>query len=181
MSKRTFVLLPSGRFISFIGGSYFCGYYRGEKCPPSPIKTELEFPFNYLTVSFEDNVLEVNHARCPYRYITYSALSKLPLPYVGCQSSTDLGWFIAFERLQVVRGTLIANGFERVLRDFPIALFELSPVDIARANRFISWGFNRVGLVYSWYRPIVFMSFEADFWMTFYLRLGYQSQIENER
>ena len=178
MNKRTFVLLPNGRFFSAIGASYFCGYYRGEKCPSSPIETELEFPFDYLIVSFGDNILKVNHACRPYRFCT---LSAPPMPNIGCQSSTDLGWFIAFERLQVVRGTLIANGFERVLRDFPIALFELSPVDIARATRFISWGFNRLGLVYSWYRPIVFMSFEADFWMTFYLRLGYRSEIENER
>ena len=173
MIKRTFHLLPNGRFVSFIGDSYFCGFYRGENTPQRPVEVRLEFPLEYLHISFRDNVLRVNNAPRAYRY---STLSTPPLPHIGCQSSTDLGWFIAFERLQVVRGTLIANGFERVLRDFPIALFELSPVDIARANKFISWGFNRVGLVYSWYRPVVFVSFEKDSWMTYYLRVKTHSE-----
>ena len=175
MNKRTFVLLPNGYFFSAIGASYFCGYYRGEECPPSPIETELEFPFDYLHISFTDNVLKVNLDCHPYRYSSSSLVPLLPID-IGCYSSKDLGEFETIEYLRVVRGTLIANGFERVLRDFPIALFELSPVDIARANRFISWGFNRVGLVYSWYRPVVFVSFEKDSWMTYYLRVKTHSE-----
>lgn len=173
MSKRTFVLLPNGYFFSAIGGSYFCGYYRGEKCPPSPIETELEFPFDYLIVSFGDNVLKVNHACRPYRFCT---LSAPPMPNIGCQSSTDLGLFENLGHLRVERGMLRANGVVKPLRDFPLAYFELQLLDIARANRFISWGFNRVGLVYSWYRPVVFVSFEKDSWMTYYLRVKTHSE-----
>jgi len=179
--KRLFYLLPSGRFVSFIGTSYFCGFYRGEKCPPCPIETELEFPFDYLEVSFGDNVLKVNHNRSPYRYSTNRTLSTLPQPYIGCQSSTDLGVFENLEYLKVERGMLRANGVAKPLHDFPIAYFDLQLLEIARANMFIEMRFNRLSLVYSWYRPIVFMSFEADFWITFYLRLGYRSEIENER
>ena len=176
--KRLFYLLPSGRFVSFIGTSYFCGYYRGEDCPDHPIEVILNFPFDYLFVSFREDVLQVNHTCYPYRYCT---LSTPPLPHIGCQTSTDLGVFENLEHLRVESGMLRANGVVKSLNDFPLAYFDLQLSDIARANRFISWGFNRLGLVYSWYRPIVFMSFEADFWMTFYLRLGYRSEIENER
>jgi hypothetical protein len=179
MNKLTFVLLPGGHFVSFIGATYFCGFYRGENTPDRPIEVALPFPFDYLFVSFRDDVLQVNHTCYPYRHITLATTP--PMPLVGCQTSSDLGWFITLERLQVVRGTLIANGLEKGLRDFPIALFELESLDIARANRFISWGFNRLGLVYSWYRPIVFISFEKASWMTYYLRLRFDSERGIER
>jgi hypothetical protein len=123
--------------------------------------------------------LRVNYTRYPYLYSTLAQTP--PMPLVGCQTSKDLGILEKLDSLVVEGGTLIANGVANPLRDFPLAYFDLQLLDIARANQFLDWGFRRVEFVYAWYKPVFFLSFKADFWMTFYLRLGYQSQIENER
>jgi len=173
-SKRVFTLLPNGFFFSNWGNSYFCGRYQGD-CPPSPIEVVLNFPFEDLFVCFTDNVLKVNLDRYPYRYSTAST-PALPL-YLGGESHENLGRFENLDYLLIDRGVLSANGVVMPLRDFPLDRFELSPVDLARANQFLALGYTKVGFVYAWYKPIVFVSFGKP-WSTFYLRVGCRLGIE---
>jgi len=167
-SKRVFTLLPNGFFFSNWGSSYFCGRYKGD-CPTRAVEVELEFPFDYLFVSFHDNILRVNHD--PYAY-RYSNLSTPALPlYLGGESHENLGKFESLEYLRVENGVLSANGVAMRLYDFPLSRFELSSVDIERANKFLSLGYTKVGFVYAWYKPCFFVEVNKN-WQTFYLRVG---------
>jgi len=175
-TKRKFVLLPNGFFTSNFGSSYFCGRYRGSNCPPRPVEVVLDFPFDYIFISFSDDGLWVNHDPIPFRFTDFTT-PPLPL-YMGCQSSETIGKVDRLDYLRVERGILSANGVDKPIHDFPIDNFELSSVDIARARSFIAAGFKRVALTYAWYRPVFFLDLSKD-WMAFYLRVNYRSEVDN--
>jgi hypothetical protein len=168
-SKRVFTLLPNGFFFCNFGSTYFCGRYEGD-CPTRAVEVELEFPFDHLFVSLDDffNILRVNHTRYAYRYST-ALPPALPL-YLGGESHDNVGKFENIEYMEVRDGVLSANGVAMRLYDFPLSRFELSSVDIERANKFLSLGYTKVGFVYAWYKPVIFLSFNAN-WMTYYLRV----------
>jgi hypothetical protein len=176
-SMQTIYLLPNGFFFSPFRGTYFCGRYEGDR-PTRAVEVELEFPFDHLFVSLDDffNILRVNHTRYAYRYCTLS-IPPLPL-YLGGESHERLGRFENIEYMEVRDGVLSANGLVKPLRYFPLDRFEMSLLDIARANQFLDWGFRRVEFVYAWYRRVFFLEFNEN-WMTFYLRVGYRLDIDN--
>jgi hypothetical protein len=175
-SVRNFVLLPNGFFFSPIGSSYFCGRYRGEDFPPQPIAIDLPFPFDRLFVDYYRGELRVNHELVPYRY-SHLSTPQLPL-HLGGESHERLGRFENIEYMEVRDGVLSANGLVKPLRYFPLDRFEMSLLDIARANQFLAWGFRSVEFVYAWYRRVFFLEFNEN-WMTFYLRVGYHLDIDN--
>jgi len=177
-SMRDFILLPNGFFFSPLEATYFCGRYRGEDCPPQPIAIELPFPFDRLFVDYYMGELRVNHELIPYRFSSLH-IPSLPLHIAGGECHWALGKFEILDYLRVENGVLSANGIhDTPLHDFPIPKFELSAVDIARANQFLEWGFRRVEFVYAWYGRVFFLEFNEN-WQTFYLRVGYRLDIDN--